>query len=78
MNIELLPFSAFVLDACTAVSTARGDAHTLTLELALSAGHPVQEPMSGSATSNEQLSLSAPILSAAILPADAAALTLTF
>jgi hypothetical protein len=78
MNIDLLPFSAFVLESCRTAAPARGDNHTLTLQLALA---PVQastyEPMAGTAGAGQSAACAA-ALRAAVLPADGSALTITF
>ena len=75
MNIDLLPFSAFALESCRPAASARGDHHTLTLQLALA---PVPastyEPMAGA---GPRVACAAP-LRAAVLPADGSALTITF
>ena len=76
MNIDLLPFSAFALESYGPAAPSRGDAHTLTLELAL-AVHSSRQIMSGSATTGEASAEATP-LRAAVLPAEGSALTITF
>ena len=78
MNIDLLPFSAFALESCRPAASARGDHHTLTLQLALApvAAAPC-EPMAGTAGAGQVAACLAP-LRAAVLPADGSALTITF
>ena len=84
MNIDLLPFTAFALESCGAPEPARGDVHTLTLDLALAPVHSSYEPMSGSASAGQafasagQAFACATPLRAAVLPADGSALTITF
>jgi len=78
MNIDLLPFNAFALESYGPTAPSRGEAHTLTLELALATGHASRAAMSGSvSTNNAAQNLAAP-LRAAILPADGSAITITF
>jgi hypothetical protein len=77
MNIDLLPFSAFALESYGAAAPSRGELHTLTLELALAPVHSSHEAMSGSVSTNQIFTAARP-LRAAVLPADGAALTITF
>jgi hypothetical protein len=77
MNIDLLPFSSFVLESYGPTAPSRGDGHTLTLELALATVHSSHEAMSGSVSTNQVFVDVAP-LRAAVLPADGTALTITF
>ena len=77
MNIDLLPFTAFALESCGTPEPARGNFHTLTLQLALTPVHSSREPMSGSASANQAFACATP-LRAAVLPADGRALTITF
>ena len=77
MNIDLLPFSAFALESYGTTAPSRGDSHTLTLELALATAHASREVMSGSASFDEPSGELTPF-HAAVLPAEAEALTITF
>jgi hypothetical protein len=77
MNIDLLPFSAFALESYGTTPPSRGELHTLTLELALSAVHSSRDAMSGSVTTNKAFT-GVKSLRAAVLPADGSAVTITF
>lgn len=77
MNIDLLPFSAFALESYGTTAPSRGDSHTLTLELALATAHAAREVMSGSASFGQPSGDVTP-LRVAVLPAEGAALTITF
>jgi hypothetical protein len=77
MNIDLLPFSAFALESCGGTAPSRGELHTLTLGLALASVRSPHEAMSGSVSTNQIFTAVTP-LRAAVLPADGAALTITF
>jgi hypothetical protein len=77
MNIDLLPFNAFALESYGPTPPSRGEAHTLTLELALATVHSSREIMSGS-VSIKNPSVDATPLCAAVLPADGTAITITF
>ena len=75
MNIDLLPFSAFALESCRTAAPARGDNHTLTMQLALApAPAATYEHLTDA---GRMLACAAP-LRAAVLPADGTALTITF
>ena len=78
MNIDLLPFTAFELQSCGAAGPNRGEAQTLTLQLALAAAHSSQEPMSGKVSTNQAFVHSSNLLRAAVVPADSTPLTITF
>jgi hypothetical protein len=78
MNIELLPFSAFALEASGAPARAISDAQTLTLQLGLAPAHTAFEPaMSGSISVGTAVAASGS-LRAQVLPANGAVLTITF
>jgi hypothetical protein len=78
MNIDLLPFTAFELQSCGAASQNRGEAQTLTLQLALAPIHSSQEPMNGRASTNQAFVHCGNLLRAAVVPADSTPLTITF
>ena len=78
MNIDLLPFSAFVLESSGSAAQAARDAHTLTLPLELVPVHAAFEPaMSGTVSFDLALEATEP-LRAAVVPVCGAALTITF
>ena len=78
MNIDLLPFTAFELQSCGAAGQNRGEAQTLTLQLALAPVHSSQEPMSGKVSTNQASVHGSNLLRAAVVPADGTSLTITF
>lgn len=78
MNIDLLPFSAFVLESCGPAAPSRGDAQTLTLQLVPAPVHAFYEPMGGSASASPSLVACANVLRAAVVPVDGPVLTITF
>jgi hypothetical protein len=69
MSIETLPFTAFALQSCAAAAPRRGEAQTLTLQ---------PTPASGRASANQAAAHSAPVLRAAVVPAEGCVLTITF
>ena len=77
MNIDLLPFSAFALESCRTAASARGDNHTLTLQLALAPVSSSYDATNDIASASQALACAAP-LRAAVLPADGSELTITF
>ena len=79
MNIDLLPFSAFLLECSGVAAPASPGGHTLTLPLGLVPVHAAFETaMSGTVTiQGTALSASLP-QRAAVVPAGGAALTITF
>jgi hypothetical protein len=79
MNIDLLPFSAFVLESSGTAGQAARDAQTLTLPLELVPVHAAFEPaMNGTVSVVLAASEVAESLHAAIVPVRGAALTITF
>ena len=79
MNIDLLPFSAFVLESSGAVGQAVRDGHTLTLPLELMPVHAAFEPaMSGTVSVDAAQACVVQPLRAAVVPAAGTALTITF
>lgn len=78
MNIDLLPFTAFELQSCGGATQGRGEARTLTLQLALAPVHSLQEPMSGRVSTNQAFVHGGNLLRAAVAPADGSPLTITF
>jgi hypothetical protein len=78
MNIDLLPFTAFELQSCGGSARDRGEAQTLTLQLALAPVHSSQEPMSGKVSANQAFVHRGNLLRAAVVPADSTPLTITF
>jgi hypothetical protein len=78
MNIDLLPFTAFALESSGTAAPSRGEFHTLTLQLALSALHSSHEPMAGSISAKPASAATAHPLRAAVRPADGTPLTITF
>ncbi len=77
MNIDLLPFSAFALESCSASAQATGELHTLTLPLDLTPVHPAFQPsMSGSISLSADIAGPGP-LHAAVVPASGPLFTLT-
>ncbi|ROZ79550.1 hypothetical protein [Ramlibacter sp. WS9] len=79
MNIDLLPFSAFVLESSGTAAQAIRDAHTLTLPLELVPVHAAFEPaMSGTVSIDLAAREAAEPLHAAVVPARGAVLTITF
>jgi len=77
MNIDLLPFNGFALESYGPTPPSRGEAHTLTLELALATVRSSRGIMSGSVTTKKASADTTP-LRAAVLPADGTAITITF
>ncbi len=79
MNIDLLPFSAFVLESSGTAAQAARDAQTLTLPLELVPVHAAFEPAMSGTVSVCSSSIEAAVpLHAAVVPARGAALTITF
>jgi hypothetical protein len=79
MNIDLLPFSAFVLESSGAASQAVRDGHTLTLPLELMPVHAAFEPaMSGTISIGMAQACAIKPLRAAVVPAGGTVLTITF
>jgi hypothetical protein len=75
MDINLLPFNAFALESFGTPATP-GAAQTLTLQLELGPVHPFREPMAGTASTAAANDVS--LLRAAVVPACATPLTITF
>lgn len=78
MSIELLPFSAFALESCTAPSAAPGEAPTLTLQLAIATSRAGLHPTAGTMSTDGNYHIVPNGERAAILAADASPLTITF
>lgn len=78
MNIDLLPFSAFALEACSSGGQAAGQGQTLTLQLEMATVHSSVEPMAGTACTTAPISQGAQLLRAAVVPAGGPVLTITF
>ena len=79
MDLDLLPFTTSPQESLGPATPPRGDGKTLTLQLAMAAVHSSGDTMSGSATANESLVYgSSNLLSAAVVPAEGKALTITF
>lgn len=79
MNIDLLPFSAFVLESSGTAAQAVRDAQTLTLPLELMPVHAAFEPaMSGTVTLDAAQACAVQPLRAAVVPAGGTVLTITF
>jgi hypothetical protein len=79
MNIDLLPFSAFVLESSGAAAQTAHEAHTLTLPLDLVPVHAAFEPaMSGTVSIDAAQVCAVNPLRAAVVPAGGPVLTITF
>ena len=78
MSIELLPFSAFALESCTAPAPAPGEAPTLTLQLAIATTRSGLHPMAGTMSTEMGFHIAPNAERAAILAADASPVTITF
>ena len=79
MNIDLLPFSAFLLESSGATAQGVREAHTLTLPLELMPVHAAFEPaMSGTISIDSAQACAATPLHAGVVPAGGAVLTITF
>ena len=78
MNIDLLPFNAFALESCGTAGVHAGSVHTLTLQLELGPVLPCHEPMSGIARAAQAGGDAASVVRAAVVPAPAEAITITF
>ena len=79
MNIDLLPFSAFLLESSGAAAQAVREAHTLTLPLDLVPVHAAFEPaMSGTISIDAAQACTVTPLRAAVVPAGGKVLTITF
>jgi len=78
MNIDLLPFSAHPLDSSAAPEPFAGEPETLTLELALRTRRVRDLQMGGIAKPGRSTSAALSVERAAVLPADASPLTITF
>ena len=79
MNIDLLPFSAFVLESSGGTAPSVRDAHTLTLALDLVPVHAAFEPaMSGTVSIDAAPACAIKPLRASVVPAGGPVLTITF
>jgi hypothetical protein len=79
MNIDLLSLSAFALESSRGADRFVAEAHTLTLRLTRPAIDCSETPaMNGSASIEELLPGPDGLLRAAVLPASAPGLTITF
>jgi len=79
MNIDLLPLAACALESTNGTKRGHAEAHTLTLRLTHPAGPSSHDaPMSGCASVEPLPAPSESALRAAVLPVEAAGLTLTF